>query len=225
MSNTPQAPRQWSDVVLNGTNYHLIAFYFPDDKHKYPPAGLTPWDDYYRFEEFGNFWICPKQITITIGGVSGSFHTAEAAFQATKWWQYKSILQDFESAADGPAAYKAKVKAEAAHAADRNYGGLGQDPHKPTHKSPGECAMRAILDVKYESPSLQSLLLESGDAYLLEHNDRHGKDHTWSDDQDGTGGNQLGLTLMDVRASLGGPGMPAGADGHVAAFTSQVQTK
>ena len=35
----------------------------------------------------------------------------------------------------------------------------------------------------------------------------------------------LGRTLMEVLASLGGSGMPAGADGQVAGFTAAVQSK
>ena len=34
------------------------------------------------------------------------------------------------------------------------------------------------------------------DAFLLEHNERKGRDDTWSDDADGEGQNWLGLLLM-----------------------------
>ena len=204
----PQPPRQWSDAIVGGTTYHLIAFYY-DGK-------LTDWDKFYRFEEFGNFWICPQDLVLTINGVQGKFQTAEAAFQATKWWQYPNIRQAFEDAADGNAAYIEKGKAEKQHHADSNpthgYAGLGQLG-----------AMQAVLALKYAIPAMQSILLESGDAYLLEHNAATGRDSFWSDNNDGTGENHLGKMLMELRASFKGPGIPAGA-GDVSAFTKQVQT-
>lgn len=204
----PQPPRQWSDAIVGGTTYHLIAFYY-DGK----PTG---WDKFYHFEEFGNFYVCPQDLVLTIKGVQAKFHTAEAAFQATKWWQYPGIRKAFEDAADGNAAYVEKGLAEKQHHADSNptngYAGLGQIG-----------AMKAVLALKYAIPSFQNILLESGDAYLLEHNAATGRDSFWSDNNDGTGENHLGKMLMELRSSFKGPGIPAGAD-DVSEFTKQVQT-
>lgn len=47
-------------------------------------------------------------------------------------------------------------------------------------------------------------LLDTGDAFLLEHNNRHGKDSFWSDNCDGTGNNLLGLLLILRRDELKG---------------------
>ena len=41
-----------------------------------------------------------------------------------------------------------------------------------------------------------------GDAFLLEHNTGTGKDDYWSDNWDGSGGNNLGLDLMELRAQI-----------------------
>lgn len=46
---------------------------------------------------------------------------------------------------------------------------------------------------------LMDLLKATGEAYLLEHNDRSGKDNVWSDNHDGSGSNWLGQMLMDIR--------------------------
>lgn len=46
---------------------------------------------------------------------------------------------------------------------------------------------------------LRALLLRTGTQSLVEHTS---KDHYWGDGGDGTGRNQMGKTLMAVRASL-----------------------
>src|SRR5579884_1769724 len=205
--NQPQPPRQWSDAIVAGKTFHLIAFYYP--------GTLTDWDRFYRFEEFGNFYVCPRKLDLTIHGITGSFWTAEAAFQATKWWDYDDIRKRFSDAPDGDAAFQEKKRAEKEHRADQDplhgYAGLGQIG-----------AMKAALELKYGIAALHSVLLESGDAYLLEHNAATGRDSTWSDNCDGTGRNLLGKTLMELRASMGGEGIPQGA-GDVSEFTKQVQ--
>jgi len=60
--------------------------------------------------------------------------------------------------------------------------------------------MREALQAKFsQHPALRSLLLETGDAELVEHtkNDRY-----WADGGDGTGRNRLGELLMELRAEL-----------------------
>ncbi len=60
--------------------------------------------------------------------------------------------------------------------------------------------MREALRAKFaQHPALRSLLLDTGDAELIEHtaNDRY-----WADGGDGSGVNRLGQLLMDLRAQL-----------------------
>jgi len=60
--------------------------------------------------------------------------------------------------------------------------------------------MREALQAKFtQHPALRSLLVETGDAELVEHttNDRY-----WADGGDGTGKNRLGELLMELRARL-----------------------
>lgn len=60
--------------------------------------------------------------------------------------------------------------------------------------------MREALLAKFtQHPELQKLLLETGDAVLVEHtrNDRY-----WGDGGDGSGKNMLGLLLMELREKL-----------------------
>lgn len=210
--NPPKPPRQWSDTIIGGITYHLIAFYYPGGT-KYP-HGMTDWDRFYNFPEFGNFYLCPQTLKLTLKGVTGEFHTAEAAFQATKWWSDPALLARFEKAPDGTSAFAVRDDLVNHHVPaddDRitGYAGLGQTG-----------AMEAVLKLKYAIQDFRDILLESGDAYLLEHN-TSAKDKTWSDNFDGTGENRLGRMLMGLRKSFGGAGIPAG---DVADYTSQVKT-
>lgn len=80
-----------------------------------------------------------------------------------------------------------------------------------------------MLESKFRSPGLRQALLRTGgpcrwccwcdsglgNAFLLEHNARKGRDRYWSDDQDGSSFNALGLQLMLLRARLAGRGLVA----------------
>jgi hypothetical protein len=60
--------------------------------------------------------------------------------------------------------------------------------------------MRAALQAKFtQHPGLRSLLLQSGDAELIEHTKN---DSYWADGGDGTGKNRLGQLLMELRTEL-----------------------
>ena len=60
--------------------------------------------------------------------------------------------------------------------------------------------MLEALRAKFEQhPDLKQLLLDTGDATLVEHTS---KDRYWADGGDGTGLNRLGLLLMQVRSEL-----------------------
>ena len=60
--------------------------------------------------------------------------------------------------------------------------------------------MREALIGKFtQHPDLRTLLLETGDAILVEHTTN---DSYWGDGGDGSGKNRLGLLLMEVRTQL-----------------------
>lgn len=185
-STTPPTPTP-QPVTIDGKSYDLVAFYYPGQN--------TCWDDIYNAPFMGNFWI--SSVTITPPNQpSGTFHTAEAAFQATKWWQNASIRQKFENAPDGNAAFH--IRNHAGPQTNHDWAGFGRIG-----------AMEAVLKSKFQEPTLANLLLCTGEAYLLEHNSHTNRDKFWSDNCDGTGGNQLGLALMRLRSELnGGTSLP-----------------
>lgn len=174
-------------ITINGTSYELVAFYYPGHN--------TPWDNFYQAYFLGNFY--QTNLTVTINGLTATFHTSEAAFQATKWWTYDngSIRKQFENAPDGNTAFH--ISKNNKSTADYSYAGLGRDE-----------AMLTVLTSKFSDPDLKQGLLDTGIAYLLEHNQKKGLDAYWSDDFDGTGDNTLGKTLMQLRANLGGAPSP-----------------
>jgi predicted NAD-dependent protein-ADP-ribosyltransferase YbiA (DUF1768 family) len=168
-----------------------------------------PWDDVYAAPFLGNFWLC--RVSLEIDGTCGTFHTAEAAFQATKWWHDATARQMFENAPDGDAAFHVKRQLQReGNAPDYGYAGLGRDG-----------AMRHVLAGKFAAKDLVDGLLATGGAYLLEHNEKTGRDDYWSDNNDGTGRNMLGLMLMDLRRDLGGSADPT-PNAPVGDFTRQV---
>ena len=184
-------------VSIGGVTYRLMAFYYPDHN--------TPWDLVYQGQFLTNFY--PSKFSFTHNGNTGSFDCAEAAFQALKWWNTPH-WQQFEGIS-GSAAFTTK---KGLHNPDYSYAGFGT----------GEAAMMAVLSEKFKDPDLQKGLLATGDAYLLEHNEATGRDPGgWSDNNDGTGENHLGETLMTIRQKLGGKGIPGGTY-TVADFTNQV---
>ena len=189
-----------SQATIAGKNYNLVAFYYPGHN--------TLWDDKYQAAFLGNFWLTP--ITLTINGITGTFHTSEAAFQATKWWNHDYERGILEKAKNGDEAFKKKKSFSTPP--DYSYAGLGRDG-----------AMMKVLEAKFTNSDLKTGLLSTGDAYLLEHNSVKGRDDYWSDDHDGTGNNMLGILLMQLRQKLGGKASPY--NGPVQDMTQNVQTQ
>lgn len=121
-------------VQVDGQKYELIAFYYPGKN--------TDWDNIYNAPFLGNFWKSPVTIK-PHGQTSGIFHTAEAAFQATKWWQDPVIRKKFEDAADGDAAFH--VRNHAGPQTNHNWGGFGRIG-----------AMEAVLESKFSISALKT---------------------------------------------------------------------
>jgi hypothetical protein len=63
-------------------------------------------------------------------------------------------------------------------------------------------AMFNLLYIKFLQEPFTSGLLNTGDAFLLEHNNKPGKDMIWSNNSIGNGSNALGVLLMHTRDIL-----------------------
>ena len=162
----------------------VVAFYYPDRD--------TPWDAACGARFLGNFHpVGAGALAVTARGVTRRFGNAESAFQALKFWDDAARFARLS----GGAAFALTRSARCAGREDRTYAGFGGN----------WAAMRAVLAAKFARRSrMADALLATGDAFLLEHNERKGRDDTWSDDADGEGQNWLGLLLMLQRDALRG---------------------
>ncbi|CAE7266961.1 unnamed protein product [Symbiodinium sp. CCMP2592] len=156
----------------------VCAFYFPGYE--------TAWDKDCGCSFLGNFY--PASISLTIRGKSTQFRNAEAAFQACK---FPARASEFASC-DGWQAFRLRSDCAGEGEADARFGGFGSNWR----------AMRAVLMEKFKDRKLREALLKTGDCFLLEHNERVGRDEFWSDNGNGTGVNALGLQLMLIREDL-----------------------
>ena len=128
------------DVVIKGTTYQYLAFYYPGNN--------TDWDNVCGVPYFGNFWVEPFEVQL-MGSVKAKFYTAEAAYQASKWWNDPVIRNSFEHKQTGYEAFSYK---KSLHHTPFNgeYGGYHT----------GEDAMLEILKCKFsdQHPDLKAAL-------------------------------------------------------------------
>ena len=76
-------------------------------------------------------------------------------------------------------------------------------PLRPDWERAKDGIMREALRAKFDQhESLRKLLLDTGDAELIEHT---ANDDYWADGGDGSGLNKLGLLLMQLRSELRKP--------------------
>jgi len=156
----------------------IIGFYYPGKDEEC--------DKLFKHGLFGNFYHCPEGVSV----FGKRFTNAEAAFQALKFWAY---VDQFASR-DGMGAFYLKKSLESnGVTADWSY-----------HECGGNFqAMWEVLSSKFAwGTKFHSALLNSGDAYLVEHNSAVGRDKVWSNNKIGDGKNWLGLQLMLLRDHL-----------------------
>ncbi|QLH36233.1 MAG: NADAR family protein [Parachlamydiaceae bacterium] len=142
-----------------------------------------------------------------------TYECAEAAFQHIKWIYISMerpglpILSDLAMeqfrSADGEKAF------QLSRALDQQF---PNTYHSQWQNGLRDQVMWMILNIKFKNPALKTLLNSTGESFLIEHNNRPGKDKHWSDNHDGSGDNALGLMLMAIRA--GQTQMPIVTDQH-----------
>eukprot|EP00746_Dinoflagellata_sp_MGD_P005572 gnl/MRDRNA2_/MRDRNA2_110811_c0_seq1.p1 gnl/MRDRNA2_/MRDRNA2_110811_c0~~gnl/MRDRNA2_/MRDRNA2_110811_c0_seq1.p1 ORF type:complete len:234 (-),score=45.30 gnl/MRDRNA2_/MRDRNA2_110811_c0_seq1:82-783(-) len=162
----------------------VVPFYFPGKP--------CPWDSLCSSGFLGNFWEVDEGIHFAVPGKDPTtFSNSEAAFQACKFWDRAAEFAPLS----GEGAFRLKMSLRGEE--DWTYGGFGSN----------WLAMQAVLAAKFQPESaMASVLLQTGDAYLLEHNAVEGRDKVWSDNLKGDGSNWLGLQLMLLRDALNSVG-------------------
>jgi len=201
----------------------VIAFYFAEGSS----LPMNPWDEICGAGLFGNFHqhndiaivLSPPEPKIIQSQVAekkkATFYNAEAAFQGLKFWRN---IDDFEAAKSGQDAYNAKKSSAKFNSAKEldgetdNFGFMGDLTYSGFEQGEGTgswYSMGAILRQKYGSSGAPTrigrILMETGDAYLLEHRQGKWGDKTWSDGgPKANGQNWLGMQIMLIRDELTG---------------------
>jgi N-glycosidase YbiA len=138
------------------------------------------------FGELSNFAAYP----IVIGGKV--FPTSEHYFQAQK---FRDV------------AYQEKIRKASSPMRAANLGRDRKVKLRADWESVKVAVMRTAVRAKFDQhENLQTLLLSTGDAKLVEHTER---DDYWGDGGDGRGKNMLGRILMEVRSELRAKTSPA----------------
>eukprot|EP00927_Polykrikos_kofoidii_P007457 TRINITY_DN13060_c0_g1_i1.p1 TRINITY_DN13060_c0_g1~~TRINITY_DN13060_c0_g1_i1.p1 ORF type:complete len:417 (+),score=46.22 TRINITY_DN13060_c0_g1_i1:55-1305(+) len=159
----------------------------------YSPGWDEVWDLLCKASFLSNFYYVGRGgVRLETPRTPGAIHeftNSEAAFQATKFWDRAA---DFEFlSGDDAFALSRSLR----HEADVTYAGFGSNWN----------AMLAVLRAKFTPGTVMARgLVKTADAFLLEHNASKGRDTLWSDDNDGSGRNWLGLQLMLVRDEITG---------------------
>jgi ribA/ribD-fused uncharacterized protein len=132
------------------------------------------------YGEFSNFAPFP----VTIDGAV--WPTTEHYFQAQKF--------------PGDPAYQEQIRQAPSPMIAARLGRSRKHPLRPDWEQVKDAVMLTALRAKLaQHPSLANLLRSTGDAVLVEHT---ANDAYWADAGDGSGRNQLGLLLMQIRDDL-----------------------
>ena len=181
----------FTDLIVLGRRRRLVALFHPHCKQMFVelPVFVPEVVRFYSvvdaFGEFSNFAPYPIRLQGKL------WPSSEHYFQAQK----------FAGTPHEEQVRQARTPMEAAR--------MGRDRRRPLRadwESVKLEVMRQALRAKFsQHPDLEGLLLQTGEARLVEHTDR---DDFWGDGGDGRGHNWLGRLLMELRESLhrGGDG-------------------
>ncbi|CAF1157376.1 unnamed protein product [Adineta steineri] len=153
--------------------------YIFNNRNKYDQGSIFL-EKYELYREFSNFYPAPIQLD------GYTWPTVEHYFQAQKFvsneMHFKNILglATPREAFDYVRTYKSLRRSDWENVKD-------------------DLMFKACLAKFQQHPELKELLLSTGDRTLIEHTKN---DSYWGDGGDGTGRNQLGITLMKVRDYL-----------------------
>ena len=169
---------------LQRLQVRVVPFYYPGKPDVWHERlGSGPLGNFVRTSPSSSAAACvadpssarqwPAPLTVTLDGITGTFTTSEAAYQAMKWWDNDAIRAAFEAAPDGEAAFQLKLQFEAEQPPGPSWSAvasLGEEGGARVAAIDKWTAMLVVLEAKFAEPRLRDALLSTGDALLLEHN-------------------------------------------------------
>ena len=206
--NSSYKPKTISCSTLNFLGMtEVIAFYYPNYDTKVDTlCGAGFFGNFYEHQTLTLFHMTGKQITV---------NNVETYFQASKVKDV-SIVSIFEKYNNVSANRAFQLKKLDSNQVVNFYNRRSiQIPQvinvdkqlynciKYIGNLPGSIAtMFEGLLLKFNDNKMMQILKNTGYAYLLEHNETINRDKVWSNNNDGTGSNLLGLLLMIIRQIL-----------------------
>jgi len=155
---------------------------------------LSPWFQQYGYDSrasfvafygnkgqdlFSNFYECREMMEY--GGIQAG--NTEALYQSSKFLD-PELKKKFNKIKGNQAFFLARKLAR--HI-------------RPDWQEIKRRVMKEVLEIKFSDPELAFVLVVTADRYLVEHCPVKGRDSYWSDDRDGSGRNELGKILMEIR--------------------------
>ena len=204
-NNNSYRNRSSSSIQIRNSINDEVKIYITDEGSCilfYYPGRFTKVDNYFNGIFLANFFEdveCPIIIQYSSRSEKLIYKNVEAAFQASKFTHHPRF-NEFKNCS-GSEAFR--LKKDLSGYEDYSYGGLGNQYNKTNNsRLANYFAMRYCLTQKFKYSKLIEKLLETRDAFLCEHNEKIGRDNEWSDNNDGSGKNLLGLLLMLERNRL-----------------------
>jgi ribA/ribD-fused uncharacterized protein len=128
---------------------------------------------------FGNFYECHD--SMTYNGITA--RNSEALYQGSKFTD-PELKQKFNNLKGIQAFFLARKMTKYV---------------RPDWNQIKRNIMKEILEIKFSDPVYAFALIVTADRYLVEHCPVKGRDNYWSDNKDGSGQNELGKILMEIR--------------------------
>lgn len=172
-------------VIFSGIAYGLL---FSVAQDNYRVVNQLPNEIYYFF---GTSFYKPADVSMEMIGMGGGCSFVLSCRQ----FYLRSLILGLGGSSHEEEVRNAPTAMKAAQ--------MGRERHRPLRpdwEAVKEEVMLEALRTKFtQHKSLRSLLLDTGDAELVEHT---ANDAYWGDGGDGSGKNRLGALLMQVRAEL-----------------------
>jgi ribA/ribD-fused uncharacterized protein len=170
--------------------------------------------DYQNTDIFSNFYPHKKGyatenrllLTHNICGKDHVFPTSENAYQASKCEKIEQVDKFTTCAACASFKFGRQVT-------------MREDWNDVKYD-----IMKTILLKKFTlDEAMKTRLLDTKDSYLIEHTPKKHRDKYWADDFDGTGQNNLGKCLMEVRVQLGGKPAKASSEKYLEKLYEEIK--